>query len=169
MVSGVLEAADGANIAGQIRRVGPVEPRQVTFSVFACRPISPRRRGARLPINKPDRALHPEGFLGIATVYKKFCLRPICQHVVHLKKPFFLVRPERDPPPGQRQASVPSKIFRSDVVLVNARAHKHRPHAGNHGGRSGTVIDRALQCGQMPGQHLLVDHNGLALPFFLRF
>ena len=45
---------------------------------------------------------------------------------------------------GQGQASVSGKIFRSDVVFVNARAHKHLLHAGNHGGRSGTVIDGAL-------------------------
>jgi hypothetical protein len=83
--------------------------------------------------------------------------------------PFFLVRPERDPPPGQPQALVSSKILRADVVLVNDRAHKHCPHAGNHGERSSAVRDGAQQCNRMPGHHLSVDHNHLALPFFIGF
>ena len=38
----------------------------------------------------------------------------------------------------------------SDVVLVNVRGHKHFPQAGDHGGRSGNVIDGSLQVGEMP-------------------
>lgn len=46
-------------------------------------------------------------------------------------------------------ASVSGKIFRSDVILVNVRAHKHCSNARNHGRRSGNVIDGSLQVGQM--------------------
>ena len=52
--------------------------------------------------------------------------------------------------------SVSGKLFRSDVVLVNAGAHKHFSHAHNHGGRSGNVIDGSLQVGEMSRQHLFV-------------
>ena len=63
-----------------------------------------------LPINKPNQVPNPEGFFGISTVYKKFCLRPICQHVLAPQEAFLLARHERNRPAG-RQASVSGKIF----------------------------------------------------------
>jgi len=111
----------------------------------------------------------PELFFGISTVYKKFCLRPTCQHAVHLEKRSFMFDQSAIILRVKGRASVSRKVFRSDVVFVNASAHKHLPHSGNHGGRSGAVIDGTLQCGQMPRQHLSVYRNHLALPFFLGF
>ena len=51
------------------------------------------------------------GLAGMATnARKKSTLQAICvQHVVLPKKPFFLARPERDPPPGNDKLQYPAK------------------------------------------------------------
>jgi hypothetical protein len=39
------------------------------------------------PSTNPIKCFNPYRVFGISTVYKKFCLRPICQHAVHLQEP----------------------------------------------------------------------------------
>ncbi len=62
-----------------------------------------------LPINKPNQASNPEGFFGISTVYKKFCLRPICQHAVHLQETLPSCSARAQSSPGKDKLQYPAK------------------------------------------------------------
>jgi|SRR5580658_4964883 hypothetical protein len=65
--------------------------------------------------------------------------------------------------------SVADKLIGSNVVLFDPGTHKRLAHSSHLCGRSGKVVDGALEVGQMPAQHLLVYPSRLALPFLLGF
>jgi hypothetical protein len=90
---------------------------------------------------------------------KKFCLRPICQHAVHLRRNPFSCSTSMRSPFGQGTGfSIPQNLP-FGCRLRHARAHKHLFHASYHGERSCAVIDGALQCGQAgESVHLRLDY-----------
>jgi len=99
-----------------------------------------------LAINKPDQVLDPKSLIRVATSTRIFVLGLFASMLFTSKELFFLE------PSSYRRATRfnTRQNFRSDVVLVNVRVHKHFPQARNHGGRSGNVIDGSLEVGQVP-------------------